>query len=398
MPTQQDYYGTLGLKRDASADDIRKAYRRLARKHHPDLNPGDKAAEERFKKLQEAYDVLNDPQKKQVFDQHGFYADNIPPNGGGASGAQQHPGGFDFSGFDFSDAFGAAQGRRTRTEQSGGASFGGASFKDLFSQYFSGREEAPTQAPQKGDDLEYALHIDFWQAIRGDQVKMSVQRYEMCPDCRGTGGGSGGQMICPECSGSGNVEQMVGQMRFNIACPRCKGKGKIKNACPACHGDGRLSNTEQIEVRVPAGTPDGARMRVATKGNAGVMGGPAGDLYIEVHVAPHPFFRRTGDNIEIRIPVTVSEAGLGAKIEVPTIDGRALLKIPQGTQNGQKFRMREKGVYSKRKDARGDEIVEVFIQQPDVADERVRELLRELSTKDAADPRGGIWGQVETNG
>ncbi len=388
MAAQEDYYKVLGIERGADTEEVRKAYRRLARKYHPDLNPGDKSAEERFKKLQEAYDILSDPKKRQMFDQYGVYSDNIRPEAN--QGFHGGPG-FGFEGFDFSDAFGGAAGARSQSQQR----TGGSSFKDLFGQFFGGgaRQQGPA-GPERGADLEYALDIDFWQAIKGTQVKLTINRQETCVECRGTGQGSGGVQVCPECSGTGNVEQMVGAMRFTIGCPRCGGKGKLSNTCFACGGDGRVSKPESVEVRIPAGAQSGSRLRVAGKGNAGVLGGPAGDLYITIRVTPHPFFTRDGDNIEIRVPVAVWEAGLGTKIEVPTIDGRALLKIPQGTQNGQKFRLREKGVLNQRKDKRGDQIVEVFIQPPDVADERVRDLLRDLSKASPADPRADIWSKV----
>jgi molecular chaperone DnaJ len=388
MAAQADYYKTLGVDRSASAEDIRKAYRRLARKYHPDLNPGDKSAEERFKTVQEAYDVLSDPKKRQMFDQYGFYSEQIRPNGSGGSG----PGagqGFGFEGFDFSDLFGRAQ----AGGRGGGRDTGGASFKDLFGQFFGGRAQQ-AKTPERGADLEYALDIDFWQAIKGTQVKLSITRQETCYACDGTGDGKGGLQSCPECGGSGNVEQMVGAMRFTITCPKCGGRGKRASVCPVCRGDGLLSKPDVVDVRIPAGVSSGARLRVAGKGNAGAMGGPAGDLYITVRVTPHPFFRRDGDNIEIRVPVTVAEAGLGAKIEVPTLDGRALLKIPQGSKNGQKLRLREKGVFNQRKNSRGDLIVELFIEQPDTANERTRELLRELAKLDPADPRAEMWAKV----
>jgi molecular chaperone DnaJ len=187
---------------------------------------------------------------------------------------------------------------------------------------------------------------------------------------------------------------MAGAMKFNLTCPRCKGTGKLKSICPTCHGEGRVVSHETVEVRIPAGARNGSRLRVAGKGNAGLMGAPPGDLYITTRVEDHPFFRRDGDNIEIQVPVTVSEAGLGAKIEVPTIDGRALLKVPQGTQNGQKFRLREKGVLNGRTNQRGDQIVEVVIQPPKVHDERTREILRELAKLHPEDPREELWAKV----
>jgi molecular chaperone DnaJ len=188
---------------------------------------------------------------------------------------------------------------------------------------------------------------------------------------------------------------MAGAMKFNLTCPRCGGTGRLRNTCPNCRGEGFISRPDTVEVRIPAGVVSGARLRVAGKGNAGVGGGPAGDLYITIRVEEHPFFKRSGDNVEIQVPLSVSEAGLGAKIEVPTIDGRALLKIPQGTQNGQKFRLREKGVFNSRKNTRGDEIVEVVLQAPDVHNERTRELLRELAQVQTEDPRAEIWSQVQ---
>jgi molecular chaperone DnaJ len=187
---------------------------------------------------------------------------------------------------------------------------------------------------------------------------------------------------------------MAGAMKFSLTCPRCDGKGRMKNVCPTCHGDGRVSKTETVDVRIPAGAQSGSRLRVAGKGNAGLLGGPTGDLYITVRVEPHAFFHREGDDIHIQVPVTVSEAGLGAKIEVPTIDGRSLLKIPPGTRSSQKLRLREKGVMNSRKNTRGDEIVEVVIQAPKVQDERTKELLRELAQLHPEDPRQELWSKV----
>jgi molecular chaperone DnaJ len=392
MASKHDYYDTLGVARGASDDDIRKAYRKLARKYHPDLNPGDKAAEERFKTVQEAYDILSDTKKRQMYDQFGFYSENGMP-GAGAGGPHGAEGpNMGFGGFDFSDFAKSAGGAGT---QGGGAeSFG---FRDLFSQMFGGGRPGQGEGaniPQKGSDLEYGLDIDFWQAIKGTQVRLNVQRQETCESCKGTGSAGGNSPVCPECNGSGTVSQMAGAMRFNLTCPRCQGRGRLKNVCPACYGDGRVAHTDSVDVRIPAGVTSGARLRVQGKGNAGVMGGPSGDLYITVRVEPHPFFERDGDNIQVRIPVSVSEAGLGAKIEVPTIDGRALLKVPQGTQNGQKFRLREKGVFNARKNSRGDQIVEVVLRSPKVQDERTRELLRQLSEVQTEDPRAEIWTKV----
>src|SRR5216684_1754864 len=391
---KHDYYETLSVPRNASADDIRKSYRKLARKHHPDLNPGDKSSEDRFKNVQEAYDVLSDPKKRQMYDQVGFYSENGFPG----AGAEAPAGGPDFGGFDFSDFFtGQAGAGRGQPRQSGGGSGTGGSggFSDIFSQFFrrgGGHEQA--EEPEKGSDLEYALNIDFWQAIRGTQAKLSITRHEVCGTCHGTGSAPGSAVTCPQCNGTGSVSQMAGAMKFNLTCPRCGGKGKLQNACPTCHGDGRIAHTETVTVNIPAGAQNGSRLRVPGKGNAGTLGAPAGDLYITTRVEEHPFFQRTGDNIEIRVPITVAEAGLGAKVEVPTIDGRTVLKIPPGTQNGQKFRLREKGVFNSRKNQRGDQIVEASIQVPKVQDERTKEILRELAKLNPEDPRAEIWAKV----
>ncbi len=395
MAATKDYYETLGVPKGSSADDIRKTYRKLARKYHPDLNPGDKSAEDRFKNVQEAYDVLSDDKKRTMYDQYGFYAEGGPqggpggggnPFGGGQGGGAQRPPNMDFNGFDF-ESFARAQGGRSAKQGAGGG------FSDLFDFFKRGSAEQEPE-PEKGSDLEYALNIDFWEAIRGTQTKVEITRHEVCATCHGTGTANTGTVTCPQCNGSGKVTQMAGSMKFDLTCPRCNGKGRLQNACPTCHGDGRVTRSEMVDIRIPAGAQDGSRLRVAGKGNAGTHGAPAGDLYITTRVASHPFFRREGDNILIQVPVSITETGLGAKIEVPTIDGKALLKIPQGTQNGQKFRLRDKGVYNARKDQRGDQIVEVSIQTPKVQDERTKEILRELSQLHPEDPRANLWEQL----
>ena len=394
MPaTKVDYYGTLGVSHDAKEDEIRKAYRKLARKYHPDLNPGDKPAEEKFKQVQEAYDVLSDSKKRGVYDQYGFYSDNIP-QGGGPGGGGAHPGGpgMGFGGFDFSEFVNQQPGGGGRYTTGEGPGFGG--FRDIFSQFFGRGGEDHSVAPEKGADLEYGLNIDFWEAIKGTQVRLNIQRQETCETCNGTGAMGGQTTVCPECDGTGNVTQMAGAMKFSLTCPRCDGKGRLRNVCPTCHGDGRLLKQDSVEVRIPAGVPTGSRLRVAGRGNAGRNGGPAGDVYITVRIQPHPFFERQGDDIHIQVPITITEASLGAKIEVPTIDGKALLKIPQGTQNGQKLRLREKGVANSRKTKRGDEIVEVILHAPKVHDERSKEILRELAQLNPEDPREELWNKV----
>lgn len=409
MPTQtKDYYGVLGVKKNATTDEIRKAFRKLARKYHPDVNPGDKTAEERFKAISEANDVLSDPKKRKIYDQLGYYSDNISPEaaeayaraggaggggfpGGGFPGGGQASGGaqgvpFDFSGFDFSDLFeGAGRGAGSGQKRGG--------FRDIFSGMFSGRGQQPS-GPEPGSDLEYQVNVAFWQAIRGAVLRLQVARRDVCGQCHGRGFLEA-PGVCPECKGTGQVTQTGGRMRFNTQCPRCHGTGKNITVCPTCGGEGVVERTEPLEVRIKPGTRDGQRIRLAGKGNAGFHGGAPGDLYVIIRAGEHPIFRREGDDIYLTVPVTASEAALGAKIEVPTIDGRTLLKIPPGTQSGQKLRLREKGVPSAtREGVRGDEIVEVKVTVPMPHDERTKELLRELARLNPEDPRAELWRQV----
>src|ERR1700731_2541743 len=411
MATQtkdKDYYGVLGVKKSASTDDIRKAFRKLARKYHPDVNPGDKAAEEKFKTLSEANEGLSDPKKRKIYDQVGFYSDNIDATtaeayaraGGGAAGTgpgQGFPGAppggstqgtnFDFGGFDFTDMFEGAKGRKASTSGTG-------SFRDIFSGIFGGRGGAAQEGPEPGSDLEYQVNVPFWTAIRGGVMRLNITRRDACPNCHGHGFIDAGG-TCPECGGKGQVTQTGGRMKFNVPCPRCHGTGKNILTCPQCHGEGTVERTEPLEVRIKAGTRDGQRIRIPGKGNAGLRGGPAGDLYAIIRTADHPVFHREGDDIYSSVPITVTEAALGAKIEVPTIDGRALLKIPPGTQPGQKLRLHEKGVPSATQDgARGDEIVEITVKIPMPRDERTKELLRELATLSPEDPRAELWTKV----
>ena len=411
----KDYYGVLGVKKTATADDIRKAFRKAARKYHPDVNPNDKKAEEKFKEISEANDVLSDDKKRKIYDQLGFYSDNIDPAaaeaaarggyGGGAGpgygraqtgghAGQEVP--FDFGGFDFSD-FQSGEGAR---QESGGFS---GSFKDIFSGMFNGGRQA-ARGPQPGTDLEYQVNVDFWTAVRGGVARLEIQRQEMCPTCKGKST-TGGSVECPECHGSGQVTQMGGRMKFNIQCPRCGGSGKVQHTCPTCDGEGVVVKREPLEFRIKAGTRDGQRIRLAGKGNAGTNGGPAGDLYLIIKAGTHPVFTRAGDDIYVTVPVTMTEAALGAKIDVPTIDthrdgtheggGRTQLKIPPGTQTGQKLRLREKGVASAAQESkRGDQIVEVKIVVPKVQDERSKEILRELAKLNPEEPREGLFASV----
>ena len=286
---------------------------------------------------------------------------------------------------DFSEGAGAA-GRKA-----GGA--GG--FRDIFSNIFrGGSQQDIAQRPEPGDDLEYQVNVGFWQAIKGTVMKLNIPHLEVCANCHGQGYIESPE-VCPQCKGKGQITQKSGSMKFNVTCPRCGGSGKNRTVCNVCHAEGRVERTESLEVRIKPGTRDGQRVRIPGRGNAGTMGAPAGDLYIIVRVGEHPVFRRDGDDIYLTVPVTFTEAGLGGKIEVPTIDGRTLLKIPPGTQCGQKLRLREKGVPSAVKEgARGDEIVEVKIVPPNVRDERSKEILRELTKLNPEDPREELWKQV----
>jgi molecular chaperone DnaJ len=388
--TNKDYYATLGVKKTATQEEIRKAFRKLARKYHPDVNPGDKRSEEKFKELSEANDVLSDEKKRKIYDQVGFYSDNIDPAQAEAYARQQAQGGgvpVDFGGFDFS-GFSPGAG----AQQQGG---GWGSFKDIFSGIFSGQQQPQRpRGPQPGTDIEYQATVDFWTAIRGGQAKIQIHRHETCPTCHGQAH-TGGPMQCPECNGTGQVTQMGGRMKFNIPCPRCNGTGRITNDCPTCHGEGVVDRAETVEFRIKAGTRDGQRIRLQGKGNAGVNGGPAGDLYLIVRTGTHPVFQREGDDIQITVPVTVPEASLGAKVDVPTVDGRAQLKIPPGTQSGQKLRMRERGVESaQRPGARGDQIVTVQVVVPHLGDERSREIMRELAKLNPLDPRAQLFEKI----
>jgi len=388
--TKQDYYELLGVPRKATAKELRAAYRKLARKYHPDLNPGDKSAEEKFKQIQEAYDTLSDTKKRQMYDQFGF---NVPGQGGGAPGAGYGGGPspqdihFDFGGFDFG---GGVPG------QGAGGAGGGASFRDLFSQFFRGASAAQTSDErQPGDDLEYQIDITFAEAMRGTVKKLSFTRLDLCNVCHGTGLAPGDEKVCPTCGGSGQVTQTSGKMRFQITCSRCGGSGKLRTVCRNCGGEGRVARMETLDVRIPPGAQTGSRVRVAGRGNAGLHGGPPGDLYIVMRVEPHPFFERRGDDLFTVVPITVPEASLGAKVEVPTIDGRAQVRIPPGTNSGKKLRLREKGAPSARHSGkRGDQIVEVQVVVPKPEDERVRNLLKELSKIDPEDPRREIFSRA----
>lgn len=375
MPKKEDYYAILGVPKNAKDPEIKKAYRRMARKSHPDVNPGDKSAEERFKKIQEAYDVLSDPKKRGMYDQYGFYSENFKEQAGaqGRGFAGGFPGGFDFSGMDF-------------------GSDGQSSFRDVFSEFFGGGAgRRQPEGPAKGEDIEQHLNISFLESIQGLSTRMMIQRNNSCGACEGSGADrSAGQHPCSRCQGSGQEAKAHGFMRFSSPCRVCGGTGRVGGRCGACGGSGNVPFQETITVRIPAGAAHGFRLRVPGKGNAGRKGGAPGDLYLIISVRPHDFFRREGNDIVCSVPITITEAALGTKIEVPSIEGKALLRIPPGTQSGQKFRLRGKGAPSLRGEVRGNQIVEVRVMVPKVADERSKEILRELARLNPENPRVGI--------
>ncbi len=379
---KQDYYEVLGIKRDAKPEEIKKAYRRLARKHHPDVNPGDKASEERFKLTTEAHDVLSDPKKRKVYDRFGEYSDhlaNAAARGPGPTTGRAAPG-FDFSGFDWS------------TTQTPGSSGGGTSFRDIFADLFSGgaakEQEPPRPQPKKGADIETALSVSFEEAIQGLTTNLTVNRSEQCSRCNGAGDIGGPVMVCSTCQGSGQVQRAGGRLRFAQECPDCSGTGRRRAPCSLCKGKGTLPKTETVKVRIPAGVETGSRVRIPGKGEGGRLGAPPGDLHIITNVGTHKYFTRKGDNIYVTVPVTVPEAALGAKIEVPTVEGKAQLRIPPGTQSGQKFRLRQRGAPSLRKPgARGDQFVEAQVTLPKMISEETKELLRQYAKLNAENPR-----------
>ncbi|MFN0107929.1 MAG: molecular chaperone DnaJ [Blastocatellia bacterium] len=381
MAQKEDYYKTLGVSRTASQEDIRKAYRRLARKHHPDVNPGDKSAEEKFKQISEANDILSDEKKREVYDKFGNYSDNL--RDAAARGAGAGSAGFDF---DWGSVFKGGGGQTTG--QSSGS--GGGSFKDIFGDLFSG-QGARTQSrsqQQRGPDIELPLSISFEESINGLTTNINVRRSEVCARCNGAGEAPGSSQVnCGNCNGTGKISAGGGFLRFDQPCNTCLGTGKRREPCGVCSGKGVVPKFESVKVRIPAGVDTGSRVRVAGKGESGRMASPPGDLFIVTNVAAHKIFTRKGDNIHCTIPVTLPEAALGAKIEVPTVSGKAQLRIPPGTQSGQVFRLKEKGAPSLRGSTHGDQYVEIKIVLPKIIDEDSKELLKQFANRNPENPR-----------
>ncbi len=353
MAAKKDYYELLGLSKGASADEIKKAYRKMAVKYHPDKNPGDKAAEEKFKEVSEAYEILSDPAKRQQYDQFGHAAFGAG-RGGGGGGAGFGGGGFG-GGIDLEEAL------RTFMGAAGGG--GGGSIFDNFFGGGGGRRNP--NAPQQGADLRFDLDIDFEEAVLGSKREIRINVNETCTHCKGSGAEPGsGKRTCSDCGGAGQVISGGGFVQFRQTCPTCRGTGEvIEKPCSKCQGQGLVRNKRSIEVKIPAGVETGSRLRIAGRGEGGRRGGPAGDLYIVLHVREHEFFKRNDLDVICEVPVPFHTATLGGEVSVPTIQGNATLKIPAGTENGKVFRMRGKGITSPRYGT-GDQHVVVKLEIP----------------------------------
>ena len=349
---KKDYYEILGVGRDADNETLKKAYRKLALKYHPDRNPDDKAGEQKFKDASEAYAVLSDKTKRAQFDQFGT-----------VEGMEGGPGGFDPSTFGgFGDIFG-----------------------DIFSEFFgSGPRGGGRRGQQRGADLQYNMEISFEQAASGHSSELDIPRLETCGQCGGIGAKSSKDVeVCNVCQGTGQQRMQQGFFSVATTCSRCQGAGKIVRVpCAKCHGAGRVRNHHKLRVTIPAGVDTGARLKLSGEGEDGMNGGHKGDLYIAIHVKPHPFFHREDDDIYCEVPISFIQAALGTEIKVPTLDGRVELKVPAGTQNLRTFRMRGKGITHLRGGGRGDQFVQVIVEIPSKLSARQRELLEEFAKLD----------------
>lgn len=347
---KRDYYEVLGVARSASDDELKKAYRRLAVQCHPDRNPGDKHAEERFKEANEAYQVLSDPEKRAQYDRFGHAAFQGPQAGGG------------FGGFDFSQGFEDV-------------------FSDIFGDFFgTGRGRARSRT-RRGDDLRYDLEIEFEEAARGTEKIVKIARLALCEDCKGTRSRDGsGSRTCPNCRGTGQVRTQQGFFSISTTCGSCRGEGSIiSDPCPKCQGQGRVRKLQALSVRIPPGVDNGSRLKLRGEGEAGFANGSAGDLYVVVHVREHPIFTRQDNEVIVEVPVSFPQAALGVEIEVPTLDGKVKLKLPAGTQSGKVFRLKGKGFADLHGYGRGDELVRIVVETPRRLSARQRELLEEFA-------------------
>ena len=375
---KRDYYEVLGLQKGASEEEIKKAYKKLARKYHPDMNPGDKEAEEKFKEVNEANEVLSDPEKKARYDQFGF-AGVDPSYGAGAGGA--YGGGMDFDFGDLGDIFG---------------SFFGGGF---------GGSRANPNAPQRGESLRTSVSITFEEACFGCEKDVIIERVEQCDECRGSGCEKGTTAeVCAECGGRGVVQRRqqtpLGFMASTAPCPKCGGRGKIiHKPCKTCGGRGQVRKRKTIKVSIPAGIDNGQTISLRGQGNAGKNGGSAGDLLIVVAVRPHDIFRREGTSILCEAPITFAQAALGAELEIPTIDGKVKYTIPEGTQSGTTFRLKGKGVPGMGGRARGDQYVTVYIETPRNLNREQKAALKKFSEllgeKNYEEDKGGFFGKFK---
>ena len=353
---KRDFYEVLGVSKGASEDEIKKAYKKMARKYHPDLNPGDKTAEEKFKEVNEAYEVLSDPQKKARYDQFGHAG--VDPNFGAG-------GGFDGAGFDFGDL--------------------GDIFGSFFGGGFGGGRRANPNAPQRGESIRMSVSISFEEAAFGCEKSVTLDRYEQCDSCHGSGCAAGtSPEVCPDCHGTGTVQVRrqtpMGVFATTSPCGRCGGKGRIiHQPCPDCHGSGSVRKRRTIQATIPAGIDDGQTISIRGQGHAGVNGGPAGDLLITITVRPHEIFRREGTSVLCDAPITYAQAVLGAELEIPTIDGKVKYTLPEGTQTGTTFRLKGKGIPSLNGGRRGDQYVTVHIETPRNLNREQKEALRKFA-------------------
>ena len=355
-----DFYLLLGLEPGASLNDIKRAYKRLARRFHPDINPGDRMAAAQFRRIADAYETLSDPDRRRRYDT-------------GATVVTSDPGGsVGFQGFDFSIS---VNGESAST------------FGDLFADIFAQRDPRRNEGvPERGADLHHSFTLAFEEAMLGAHRDVMAARLEHCGTCRGSGRVRTVESRCMPCQGTGSLQSARGHMVFSKSCPHCQGTGRQTDiTCPACTGRQTILRTDALSINVPAGLADGARIRVAGKGHAGRNGGEYGDLFITVRVDPHPVFRREGDDLHVVVPIAIHEAALGARVDVPAIDGSARLRVPPGTQSGQRFRLRDRGVPSARDGRRGDLVVEVRLVLPRLLDERSKELLREFGKINGTD-------------
>lgn len=377
MPTTTDYYELLGVPKGADIKDIKKAYRKLARKYHPDVNPGDAGAERKFKEIGEAYEVLNDPKKREMYDRFGHAAFEQGGGSGPGAGGYGHGGGH--SGY-------GGGGFRPEDFARGGQGF---DFNDIFGNIYGGGMRT---GPSKGQDSQYTMEVEFEDALFGTTTHLSVQRDATCTVCDGSGSRPGSiPQTCPDCKGTGKSKSAMPFFGGSQPCQRCHGTGKSRSEpCINCNGRGTVNKSERLTVKIPPGVDNGSRVRLAGKGGPGTGGGPPGDLYIITNVRPHGFFERRGDNLYCEVPVTITEAALGAKIDVPTKDGMVTMTIPAGTQSGQELRLRGKGVPHLGSAGEGDQYVKLRVVVPTPDSEYAKQLFRDLERAVPQDPRSKV--------